>query len=429
MISVVNETLTAFCRACLEPIRTQANQCASCGSTAVVRHCELGGLAIAHVDCDAFYAAIEKRDDPGLADKPLIVGGGVRGVVSTCCYVARTYGVRSAMPMFKALAACPNAVVIKPNMRKYAEASRQIRDLMETLTPLVEPLSIDEAFLDLRGTERVHGMTPAQTLARLQADIRNEIGVTVSVGLSFNKFLAKVASDLDKPSGFSVIGREEATAFLERQSVRIFWGVGAATADRLADDGYATVGDIQRADPGELARRYGEIGLRLAKLSRGEDTRSVAPQREMKSLSAETTFNEDICDTEKLEDILWGLAEKVSRRMKEKGLSGRTVSLKLKSSDFRLVTRRTGIERPSNLARTAFSVALPMLRDAAAGKFWRLIGIGYSDLSPCAETVQREMFETTESRAAAQEAAIDDIRRKFGDGAISVGRCLRTTRE
>ncbi|MBB5518880.1 DNA polymerase-4 [Amphiplicatus metriothermophilus] len=381
---------------------------------------------MAHIDCDAFYAAIEKRDDPALADRPVIVGGGKRGVVSTCCYVARTYGVRSAMPMFKALQACPDAVVIRPDMAKYAAVSRQIRAMMEALTPLVEPLSIDEAFLDLSGTERVHGAPPAVALARLQQRIEREIGVTVSVGLSHNKFLAKIASDLDKPRGFAVIGRAQTLAFLAPQPVSLIWGVGAAMTARLARDGFATIGRLQKADPAELARRYGETGLRLARLSRGEDARPVRPEREAKSVSAETTFEANIRDLRALEDVLWALCEKVSMRMKKANLLGRVVTLKLKDSKFRTITRRETLDRPSNLARAAFAAARALLAEAAPGRAWRLIGVGFSDLAnDGAGAAQDDLFGDPQARLAAQERAIDEIRAKFGAKAIAAGRALR----
>jgi len=196
--------VSTLCRDCTA-LHDDANlrRCPACKSPRLVRHDEIASLSMAHIDCDAFYAAIEKRDNPAIADKPVIVGGGKRGVVSTACYVARTFGVKSAMPMFKALAACPNAVVVRPDMQKYALVGRQVRQLMLETTPLVEPLSLDEAFLDLTGTDRLHRCSPAQTLARLAKRIEDELAITVSVGLSFNKFLAKVASELDKPRGFS----------------------------------------------------------------------------------------------------------------------------------------------------------------------------------------------------------------------------------
>ena len=266
----------------------------ACGGPRLVRHPELDALSVAHVDCDAFYATVEKRDNPAIADKPVIVGGGSRGVVAAACYVARTFGVHSAMPMFKALKACPHAIVIPPDMQKYARVGREVRDAMLALTPAVEPLSIDEAFLDLSGTERVHGAAPAVTLARFQRRVETEIGVTVSVGLSHNKFLAKIASDLDKPRGFAVIGRAETLAFLAERPVSIIWGVGKAMQERLARDGITTIAHLREMRRRTLVRRYGSMGLRLARLARGEDFRAVSPDRRAKSISAETTFDRDV---------------------------------------------------------------------------------------------------------------------------------------
>ncbi len=380
---------------------------------------------IAHLDCNAFYAAIEKRDDPGLEDKPVIVGGGVRGVVATCCYVARTYGVKSAMPMFRALKACPDAVVIKPNMAKYVAVGRAVREMMRDLTPMVEPLSIDEAFMDLTGTERLHGAPPAITLARLQARIKTEMGVTASIGLSHNKFLAKIASDLDKPQGFSVIGKEETLAFLARQPVTKIWGVGAAMAAKLEGDGIATIGQLQKLDAATLAKRYGEIGLRLARLSQGQDARRIKPQRETKSISSETTFNHDIIDVQKLEDILWDLCEKVSARMKTSEYEGRVITLKLKSASFKTITRRATLEAPSNLARIAFAVTKKMLHAAAGETAFRLIGVGFSDLVAAGDATEADLFGEDRERIAAQEKAIDAIREKFGKDAMKAGRTLR----
>jgi DNA polymerase-4 len=421
----VNKSVSGFCRTCLADLPAAAKACPACSGRRIISHPELFELSIAHLDCDAFYAAIEKRDDPSLVDKPVIVGGGRRGVVSTACYVARTYGVKSAMPMFKALKACPDAVVIRPRMEKYAEAGRAVRRMMETLTPLVQPLSIDEAFMDLTGTARVHGMPPAKALARLQSGIEREIGVSVSIGLSHNKFLAKIASDLDKPRGFAVIGRAETREFLARQPISLIWGVGAAMSARLARDGLTMIGQLQNMEPAVLARRYGELGLRLAQLSQGEDNRAVTPHQELKTVSSETTFNDDIRDLKKLEDILWSLSEKVSARMKRKGIEGRVVTLKLKSDDFRIITRRVTLERASNLARAAFEAARPLLQEAAPGRAWRLIGVGYSELSPEEGAPQAELFERREEKWAAQEHAIDAIREKFGDDAIVAGRALR----
>ena len=282
--------MAGFCRDCLADVPDAAARCPGCGSPRVVRHPVLGQLAIAHVDCDAFYAAIEKRDDPSLRDQPVIVGGGKRGVVSTACYIARTYGVRSAMPMFEARRLCPHAVVVPPSMAKYASVGREVRTRMLALTPLVEPLSIDEAFLDLSGTERLHGRAPAQSLAVFARAIEDEIGISVSIGLSENKFLAKLASDLDKPRGFSVLSRAEAADFLAPRPVTFIWGVGKAMGATLAREGFRTIADLQRASESDLMRKFGNEGLRLARLSRGIDAREVSADRETKSVSAETTF-------------------------------------------------------------------------------------------------------------------------------------------
>lgn len=420
---VKSQDVPTLCLDCgAMPNHPSGGRCPTCASRRIASHPELFSLSIAHIDCDAFYASIEKRDDPALADRPVIVGGGVRGVVTTACYVARTYGVRSAMPMFRALAACPEAVVIKPNFQKYSSVARQIRELMGRLTPIVEPVSIDEAFLDLSGTERIHKKPPAASLAHLQKQIKREIGITVSVGLSCNKFLAKMASDFDKPHGFSVIGAAEAKDLLSAMPVGAIWGVGAITARRLNFDGFVTIGDLQKADAASLVRRYGEIGSRLVDLSHGRDRRRVSPQRETKSVSSETTFNSDIRDLKELEDILWRLCERTSSRMKSGNFTGRVVTLKLKTPDFKTITRRATLPHPSNLARTAFEVARTMLGEAAGARAFRLIGVGYSELSPDTTTAQTELFGENEEKLKREENAIDAIRRKFGDDAIALGR-------
>jgi DNA polymerase-4 len=282
--------MPALCRDCLTTFEAGA-RCPACRSPRVVAHPELTALSIAHMDCDAFYASVEKRDDPGLRDKAVIVGGGTRGVVSTCCYLARIKGVRSAMPMFQALKLCPEAVVVKPRMAAYVEASRAIRAMMEELTPAIEPLSLDEAFLDLTGTARLHGAPPAVLLARLTKRMEDELGLTGSIGLSHNKFLAKIASDLDKPRGFSVIGRAETAAFLKPRQVRIIWGVGTATQAALEAAGIRTIADLLRWDRADLAARFGHMGDRLFHLARGEDRRRVARDEMPKSISKETTFS------------------------------------------------------------------------------------------------------------------------------------------
>jgi DNA polymerase-4 len=381
----------------------------------------MAALTIAHVDCDAFYAAVEKRDRPELIDRPVIIGGGRRGVVATACYVARTHGVRSAMPMFKALAACPDAVVIRPDMERYAAVGKDIRRRMLALTPMVEPLSIDEAFLDLSGTERLHGAPPAVTLARFAREVEQEVGITVSVGLSWNKFLAKVASDHDKPRGFTVIGRAEASTFLAGRPVGIIPGVGRVTQERLACDGIRSIADLQRRDTTDLAKRYGEEGLRLARLSRGEDARLVKPERETKSVSAETTFDDDIADTETLLPVLMRLSEKVALRLRRSGLATRGVTLKLKTADFRTRTRaRSGLP-PTQLAASLFEAGRDLLARETGGTAFRLIGIGASDLCPADDADHGDLVNTRIVRQASVEKAIDSLRERFGGDAVMRG--------
>jgi DNA polymerase IV len=407
-----------FCRDCLKDVADTAPRCRACGSPRLARHAGLDTLTIAHIDCDAFYATIEKRDDPSLADKPLIVGGGKRGVVATACYIARTYGVRSAMPMFQALSRCPHAAVVKPNMAKYVEVGREVRRRMRDLTPLVEPLSIDEAFLDLTGTERLHGMSAARVLARFAVQVERELGITVSIGLSANKFLAKIASDLDKPRGFAVLAPAEAAAFLAPKPVGFIYGVGAVSAAKLANDGYRLIADLQRADERDLMRRYGEEGLRLARLSRGIDERRVDPERETKSVSAETTFDRDIGDFRPLEQHLWHLCEKVSSRLKAQGLAGSTVTLKLKSADFKIRTRARSLGSATQLAARIVGAGRDLLKNEVGATRYRLIGIGVSHLD---EGGGDDLADMVDLRYAKAEHAVDALRTKFGRDAVVKG--------
>ncbi|WP_436641265.1 DNA polymerase IV [Microbaculum sp. FT89] len=413
--------LPTLCLDCSTRPPDGAARCPSCGGPRLVRHAELFDLSVAHVDCDAFYAAIEKRDDPSLADRPLIIGGGKRGVVSTACYIARIDGVRSAMPMFKALKLCPNAVVIKPNMEKYSAVGRQVRALMLELTPLVEPLSIDEAFLDMTGTQAAHRMAPASTLVRFARRVESEIGITISVGLSHNKFLAKIASDLKKPRGFSVIGKAETLDFLRDKPVGLIFGVGAAMQTKLARDGITRIGDLQRIPETDMARRYGATGLRLAQLARGEDDRRVSPDRPAKSVSSETTFEDDISDPARLRTILWDLSETVSRRLKTAQLSGRTVTLKLKTAGFRTLTRSHTLSSPTQLADRIFESGQRLLADAADGTAFRLIGIGVSEFGPEDADALTDLIDTGPARRAAAERAVDAVRDKFGRDAVKRG--------
>ncbi|HLP68438.1 MAG TPA: DNA polymerase IV [Rhizobium sp.] len=412
---------SGFCRDCFRAQPQGKRRCSGCGSPRLVYHPELYGLTLAHIDCDAFYASIEKRDNPELADKPVIIGGGKRGVVSTACYIARIHGVRSAMPMFKALEACPDAVVIKPDMEKYARVGRQVRAMMEELTPLVQPLSIDEAFLDLSGTERLHHDPPARVLARFARRIEQEVGITVSVGLSYCKFLAKVASDLQKPRGFSVIGQAEALDFLAPRPVTTIWGVGKAFAATLESDGIRTVGQLQTMEEADLMRRYGSIGQRLYRLARGIDDRDVHPNEAAKSVSAETTFFEDISRHEDLVIHLRALSEKVAWRLKKHGISGQTVVLKLKTADFKGRTRNRRLEDPTQLADRIFRTGLTLLEKETDGTRFRLIGIGVTDLKEASVADPPDLVDQQAGRRAAAEAAMDKLRDKFGKSTVETG--------
>ncbi len=421
---------SALCRDCFTRFLTEspsaALRCPACRSPRIAAHPELDALAVAHVDCDAFYAAVEKRDDPALRERPVIVGGGRRGVVATCCYLARIHGVRSAMPMFQARRLCPEAVVVAPRMQVYREASQKMRALFDALTPLVEPLSLDEAFLDLSGTERLHGGAPAEMLARLQARIEAEIGVTVSVGLSWNKFLAKLSSERDKPRGFAVIGRAETESLLAELPVGAIWGVGASMTAVLRRDGLETLADLRRAGRDALIARHGANGARLHALAWGHDARIVSPERAAKSISSETTFERDLGYGAALDAQLWRLAVTVSDRLKAKGLAGRVVTLKLKRADFRMLTRRRSLDAPCRLADELHRAAGALLaREREDGPF-RLIGVGVSDLQADADATDAaaDLFDPAAAARARAEAATDAIRRRFGNAAIVKGRGL-----
>ena len=418
--------MPSLCRDCLTLHPDAPPRCPVCRSPRLVAHDELTRLSIAHMDCDAFYASVEKRDDPTLRDQPVIVGGGTRGVVSTCCYIARIRGVRSAMPMFQALKLCPEAVVVKPRFPAYVEASRAIRDLMEALTPAIQPLSLDEAFLDLTGTARLHGAPPALMLARLLRDMEVQVGITGSVGLSHNKFLAKIASDLDKPRGFSVIGRAETEAFLEPRPVRIIWGVGTATQAALEKAGIRTIADLKRWDRGDLSAQFGSNGDRLWHLARGLDHRRVDRDEPVRSISKETTFDADIADRDLLEGHLWRLAEQVSDRAKARDLAGRTVTMKLKRADFTGLTRRHALGSPTQTADRIWREAQALLGACREPGPFRLIGVGISDLAPAREADRTgDLLDPGARTRAAAEAATDRIRARFGAEAIIRGRALR----
>ncbi len=420
------DPLPTLCRDCLAMGETSTRRCPSCGSPRVLSHPELFDLSIAHMDCDAFYASVEKRDDPSLADKPVIIGGGRRGVVSTACYVARIRGVRSAMPMFKALQLCPDAVIIKPRMEAYVEASKAIRAMMEELTPAIQPLSLDEAFLDLGGTTRLHGAPPAFMLARLVKRMKDDLGLTGSIGLSHNKFLAKVASDLDKPRGFSVIGQAETARFLSDKPVSLIWGIGPAAQASLERAGIRTFDDLLRWDRQALVARFGASGDRLWHLARGQDKRRVSAHEPVKSISNETTFHEDTADPDLLDGHLWRMAEKVSDRAKARQLAGRVVTLKLKRADHSSLTRRIALRDATQMADTIYRTARALFDQVGNQGPYRLLGCGISEL--CAETEadkSADLLDPGAARRSNAERATDAIRRRFGADAILKGRALR----
>jgi DNA polymerase-4 len=411
-----------FCRDCfLWQTLLHNSTCHSCGSPRVIKHNELKTLTIAHIDCDAFYASVEKRDDKTLVDQPLIIGGGSRGVVATACYIARIYGVHSAMPMFKALKACPNAKVIMPNMAKYSKVSKEIRRLMLETTPIVEPISIDEAFLDLTGTERLHQAPAAETLARLINKIYNEVGITASVGLSYNKFLSKVASDLNKPEGFSIIGKSEAKSFLSQRPINTIWGVGHKLQNKLRKDGILLIKDLQQKKEAELVKNYGIIGLRLANFSIGSDERRVTAVSVVKSISTETTFNTDITGLDNLLPVLWRLCETLSSRIKNKAKSGKIITVKFKTSNFKTFTRRKTLEIPTQLAEVLYQSSISIL-EKEAQKTYRLLGISLSDLKRSEDADTSDSLDLKFRKIKSIEKIIDNIRGKLGDSVIEKGR-------
>lgn len=424
-----NEQEPAICRSCshqfLLAIQLKNPTCPRCGRNRIAHHAELLDLHVAHIDCDAFYAAVEKRDNPELASKPVIIGGEHRGVVSTACYIARMNGVRSAMPMFKAKKLCPDATIIRPRMRVYQQVGQEIRKKFRNLTPLVQPLSIDEAFLDLEGTERLHGLPPAALLVRLAAEIEDDIGVTVSVGLAPNKFLAKLASDMDKPRGFSIIGETDKMKILAALPITRIYGIGAKTAQKLKKDGLTKIEQLQSMDEAKLMRQYGEIGQRLFRLSRGIDTRSVHADSKAKSVSGERTLAKDLADYAALEDKLWSISETVAGDLKRKHLAGLTITLKLKTSMHRIVTRSRTLDAPTQLANVLFEVGCDMLRPLVDGTPYRLIGIGVSQFRPLDEADLPDLVEPVRTKRANAERAMDTLKSRFGRTTISKGRSMK----
>lgn len=424
MVNYLENINPGFCRDCHDEleVKTQLIRCSNCSSPRLLRHPEIHRLTIAHIDCDAFYASVEKRDNPKLEAKPLIIGGGKRGVVSTCCYIARTYGIYSAMPMFKANELCPDAVILPPNMQKYLSVSKDIKKIFDELTPIVEPLSIDEAFLDLSGTEKLHGMSPAKVLNRTTKRIEHEIGITASIGLSYNKFLAKLASDLNKPNGFSVIGKKEAKRFLSTQPITKIWGVGKVLNKKMGRGGLTQIGQLQKMDLNKLIRDYGIMGERLYYFSRGEDSRNVIPIQKVKSVSNETTLDGDVTNYEALKKHLWKLCEKLSARLKQKHLSAKTITLKLKTSNFRSISRSVSINNPTQMAEILFTQGKSLLKSECNGLKYRLIGIGVSKFFDDQYSDMPDLIDPIKDNKIKTEKAMDKIRDRFGSHIINKGR-------
>lgn len=418
--------MPALCRDCLTTFETAPKRCSQCGLPRITVHPELFTLSIAHMDCDAFYASVEKRDNPELASKPVIIGGGQRGVVSTACYVARVRGVKSAMPMFQALKLCPEAVVVRPRMEEYVKASKAIRAMMQDLTPAIEPLSLDEAFMDMTGTNKLHGAPPAVMLEKLIKRMKGELGLTGSIGLSHNKFLAKVASDLDKPRGFSVIGKAETNSFLLDKPIGLIWGVGAVAKESLGKAGIQTFSDLLRWDRQDLNQRFGSLGDRLWHLARGHDLRRVTSDAPVKSISNETTFFKDTSDSDILDGHIWRLAEKVSDRAKARDMAGRVVTLKLKRKDHKSLSRRVTLRDPTQIADRIYRTARDLFGQVGPQGPYRLIGVGLSDLVGDADSdLTSDLLDPNAAKRTKAERATDAIRAKFGSDAIVKGRSLR----
>ena len=416
-----------LCRTCLrrgyDGGDAPPDRCPYCGSGDVRSSRELFSLAIAHMDCDAFYASVEKRDDPSIRDRPVIVGGRERGVVAAACYIARRYGVRSAMPTWQALKRCPDAVVIRPRMSHYTAISREIRGRMLALTPLVQPLSIDEAFLDLSGTEALHGCPPAEALVRLQHGIREDVGITVSIGLSGTKSLAKMASDRDKPDGFFAVDMEDAAAWLAPQPVSVLFGLGKAAVARLNAGGIETCGDLVAAPDGKLSSLLGRSAPTIRNLAAGIDPRPVSPEREAKSISSETTFLRDLSTAAELEAELEMLCHKVSTRLKAQSLAGGRVTLKLKRPDHRILTRSQSLSERTDKAHVLFTVGRELLgREIGGRKAYRLLGIGADQLGPPGGADLLALADESGARRDSLEAAIDDLHARLGQDALQSGR-------
>ena len=436
MSTPVPTSYAFLCRACLGSgyvgMAERPKSCIECGSEALVLHDELFSLSLAHIDCDAFYCSVEKRDNPTLADRPVIVGGEQRGVVAAACYIARRYGIRSAMSTWQAKRACPELVIIKPRMAVYQTIGRQIREMMLALTPLVQPLSIDEAFLDLAGTQKLHHASPALSLARLQKHIKAELGLTVSIGLAANKSLAKIASDQDKPNGFYVIGAAEAKSWLEKRPASLLFGLGKSQMAKLKAAGVNTCGDIVNLPAGRQHSLFGSDALRLVNLASGIDERPVVPHSRAKSISSETTFSTNISELDMLLAKAEILSAKVSRQLKAKRRAAIRVTVKLKFPTHRLITRSRMLAAPSQMHHDIFAAATDLLRaETGNGKSYRLLGVGVElseqDIAEAdaAPTSLLDLVDEGRQKKNKLEVVIDQLHEKLGDDVVKTGRQLK----
>lgn len=379
---------------------------------------------ILHVDMDAFFASVEQLDDPACRGKAVLVGHeGRRGVVAAASYEAREHGCHSAMPMAVAKRRCPQAIVKPSRPARYGELSREIFTIFHDYTPRVEPLSIDEAFLDLTGSERLLGEGP-EVAAALRARIRSQTGLTASVGVAPNKFLAKLASDMDKPDGLTVISRERIREILPPLPIRKMWGVGPATERRLLTLGIHTFGDVERFPVEVLRREVGQLGERIHRLARGIDNRPVVPDHEAKSISQEQTFGHDLTDPEAVRPVLLHQTEQVARRLRRQGLKARRVTLKIRYGDFETITRSRVLPAPTAHTRDLWQVAWALFGHWARASFRpvRLIGMSTTDFDR--EEQLRLFTDEEDQRQDRLDEATDAIRNKFGKGAIRLGGTL-----
>ena len=383
-----------------------------------------GTRTILHVDMDAFYASVEERERPELAGRPVVVGGDpdARGVVAAANYAAREYGVRSAMPAARARMLCPHAVFIRSRMTLYAEVSTEIRAIFKRYTPQVEPLSLDEAFLDVGESEELFG--PGVDLARrIKQEIRSELGLVASVGVAPNKFLAKLASDLEKPDGLVVVMPESVQAFLDPLPVERLWGVGAATKSRLHGLGVHTIADLRGQPERALGERFGKWGRRLFELAHGRDERPVTPEQEARSISHETTFDVDVVAVASLRDCLRGLTEQVAWRVRRQGLCAGTVEIKVRYADFRTVNRSAGLAAASARTRDLWRSASRLLTEQLARRAGpvRLLGMGVSRLSR-ERAEQPDLFDAPAAERERQiDSMVDAVNERFGGAGLRRG--------